>query len=153
MSVAKRPKAEEGEDEKAGAHLELLEALGQNVPRTLDIQRSRRVYVNRNLKLEEIDLIGFDMDYTLALYNQRNLETLSIRCTLDKMVQKRGYPEEILHLERGEVVSAEPPIALPSLPMQAVWHPRRTAEPRHRFYRELVMAAILERAEVSGAGA
>src|SRR6516162_174892 len=85
--------------EKAGAHLELLEALGQAVPRSLDIRRPRRIYVNRNLKLEEIDLIGFDMDYTLALYNQRNLENLSIRCTLDKMIKNRSYPPEILSLD------------------------------------------------------
>src|SRR3954470_24039141 len=85
--------------DKAEAHLELLDKLGHAVPRTLDLQRSRRVYVNRNLKLDEIDLIGFDMDYTLALYNQRNLEDLSIRCTLEKMIQNRGYPESILQLE------------------------------------------------------
>ncbi|HEX8952395.1 MAG TPA: 5'-nucleotidase domain-containing protein, partial [Polyangia bacterium] len=83
------------------AHLELLEALGQSVPRTLDIPRARRIFVNRNLRMDEIDLIGFDMDYTLALYHQRNLEALSIQCTLDKLVAKRGYPEEIrgLHFD------------------------------------------------------
>jgi 5'-nucleotidase len=83
---------------KAEAHLELLEALGHAVPRTLDITASKRVYVNRNLRMDEIDLIGFDMDYTLALYNQRNLENLSIRCTLDKLIEKCGYPEEIRSL-------------------------------------------------------
>src|SRR3954454_12683229 len=87
------------ESGKAEAHLELLEALGHTVPRALDIERSRRIFVNRNLKMDEIDLIGFDMDYTLALYNQRNLEELSIRCTLGKLVEKRGYPAEILDLE------------------------------------------------------
>jgi HAD superfamily 5'-nucleotidase-like hydrolase len=81
------------------AHLELLEALGQSVPRTLDIPRARRIFVNRNLRMDEIDLIGFDMDYTLALYHQRNLETLSINCTLDKLIAKRGYPEEIRTLD------------------------------------------------------
>jgi HAD superfamily 5'-nucleotidase-like hydrolase len=93
MSFADSPK-----DAKAGAHLELLEAIGQAVPRALDIERSRRIYVNRNLRMDEVDLIGFDMDYTLALYKQRNLEQISIKCTLAKMVQ-RGYPEEILKLE------------------------------------------------------
>jgi HAD superfamily 5'-nucleotidase-like hydrolase len=88
------------ENGKTGeAHLELLEALGEAVPRGLDIARSRRIFVNRNLKMDDIELIGFDMDYTLALYNQRNLEELSIRCTLKKMVDKRGYPAEILDLE------------------------------------------------------
>lgn len=81
------------------AHLELLEALGQSVPRSLDIPRARRVFVNRNLRMDEIDVIGFDMDYTLALYHQRNLETLSIQCTLDKLLAKRGYPEEIRQLD------------------------------------------------------
>ncbi|HEY7957156.1 MAG TPA: HAD-IG family 5'-nucleotidase [Polyangia bacterium] len=102
------------QDDKAGAHLELLEALGHTVPRALDIQRGRRIYVNRNLRLDEIDLVGFDMDYTLALYNQRNLENLSIRCTLQKLVEKRGYPEEILSLDydytfglRGVVVDRQ----------------------------------------------
>jgi HAD superfamily 5'-nucleotidase-like hydrolase len=35
------------------------------------------------------------MDYTLALYNQPNLEALSIACTLDKLVAQRGYDEDI----------------------------------------------------------
>jgi HAD superfamily 5'-nucleotidase-like hydrolase len=97
--VADPSKAHPISDDPSKAHLELLEALGQSVPRTLDIPRSRRVYVNRNLRMDEIDLIGFDMDYTLALYHQRNLETLSIQCTLDKLIAKRGYPEEIRALE------------------------------------------------------
>src|SRR5690242_20132268 len=96
MSAPRPTSRHTKEDDKAGAHLELL---GQAVPRSLDIQRARRIYVNRNLKLEEIDLIGFDMDYTLALYNQRNLENLSIRCTLEKMIKQRGYPEEVLALD------------------------------------------------------
>jgi HAD superfamily 5'-nucleotidase-like hydrolase len=96
MAVAEAPKAEM---QKAEAHLELLEALGQAVPRALDVERTRRIYVNRNLRMDEIDLIGFDMDYTLALYNQRNLEQLSIACTLNKMIEKRGYPPELLKLE------------------------------------------------------
>jgi HAD superfamily 5'-nucleotidase-like hydrolase len=87
------------EQAKAATHLELLEALGHAVPRGLDIQRTRRVYVNRNLRMDEIDLIGFDMDYTLALYKQSNLEALSIKCTLEKLIAKRGYPEEILKLD------------------------------------------------------
>ncbi len=86
-------------DDTSKAHLELLEALGQSVPRTLDIPRARRIFVNRNLRMDEIELIGFDMDYTLALYHQRNLEALSIQCTLDKLIAKRGYPEEIRALD------------------------------------------------------
>ena len=48
----------------------------------LDVPRSRRVYVNRNLRLDKIEMVGFDMDYTLALYNQARIEELSMRATL-----------------------------------------------------------------------
>jgi HAD superfamily 5'-nucleotidase-like hydrolase len=67
--------------------------------RELDIPRQKRIFVNRNLKMAEIELIGFDMDYTLAIYNQAEMERLSIRLTLEKLVAKRGYPEEILGLD------------------------------------------------------
>jgi len=79
-------------------HLELFDKLGA-LPRALDIAPTRRIYVNRNLRMDEIDLIGFDMDYTLALYHQGNLEKLSIECTLEKLVTSRGYPRDILTLE------------------------------------------------------
>jgi HAD superfamily 5'-nucleotidase-like hydrolase len=57
--------------------------------------RRRQIFVNRNLKMENVKAVGFDMDYTLALYNQTELEDLSNACTMAKMVQDRGYPEEI----------------------------------------------------------
>src|SRR5262245_5451582 len=59
------------------------------------IARTRRVFVNRNLKMSGIDWVGFDMDYTLAIYNQREIDRLSIEATRVKLV-KRGYPEAIL---------------------------------------------------------
>jgi HAD superfamily 5'-nucleotidase-like hydrolase len=57
--------------------------------------RSRWVYVNRNLRLDSVEVFGFDMDYTLAIYRQPALEALSVECTLRKLVEDRGYPEEI----------------------------------------------------------
>jgi HAD superfamily 5'-nucleotidase-like hydrolase len=59
------------------------------------IPRTRRVFVNRNLKMAGIDWVGFDMDYTLAIYNQTEMDRLSIRATVQKLAA-RGYPEEIL---------------------------------------------------------
>jgi 5'-nucleotidase len=82
-------------DPKTLPDLEMLGAL----PRELDIPRARRVFVNRNLRMEDISLVGFDMDYTLAIYNQAEMERLSMQLTLQKMVEKRGYPEEILKLD------------------------------------------------------
>jgi HAD superfamily 5'-nucleotidase-like hydrolase len=78
-------------------HLRLLEALGRAAAQ-IDPTRSRRIFVNRTLRMDKIDLIGFDMDYTLALYNQPLMESLSVACTLKKMVDRRGYPQELLAL-------------------------------------------------------
>lgn len=59
---------------------------------------SRRIFVNRNLRFDQIRQIGFDMDYTLAPYVKRNLEELSFRLTAERLVKVHGYPEEILEV-------------------------------------------------------
>ena len=61
----------------------------------IDVARKNRVFCNRNLRMDSIEMIGFDMDYTLALYHQDKLEQLSISLTLSKLIEKHGYPEEI----------------------------------------------------------
>ncbi len=76
---------------------QLAEILG-DVHREIDIARRTRIFCSRNLRMASIDLIGFDMDYTLALYHQDELERLSIELTLEKLVERRGYPEEIQSL-------------------------------------------------------
>jgi HAD superfamily 5'-nucleotidase-like hydrolase len=67
-------------------------------PEPARIPRTRRVFVNRNLKMAGIDWVGFDMDYTLAIYNQVEMDRLSIRATIDKLAL-RSYPADVL----GEV--------------------------------------------------
>jgi hypothetical protein len=47
---------------------------------------TRRIFTNRDLAFEQIDVIGFDMDYTLAVYNQAELEALSIESTIRKLI-------------------------------------------------------------------
>ncbi|HVV17639.1 MAG TPA: HAD-IG family 5'-nucleotidase [Polyangia bacterium] len=69
--------------------------LAASALRSTDIPRANRIYVNRNLRLDQIEMVGFDMDYTLALYNQAQIEELSMRATLHKLVSAKGYPEEI----------------------------------------------------------
>ena len=61
------------------------------------IPRARRVFCNRNLRMAGISWVGFDMDYTLAIYDQPAMDELSIRATVEKLV-KRGYPDFIAHL-------------------------------------------------------
>jgi HAD superfamily 5'-nucleotidase-like hydrolase len=73
----------------------LLEALA----RPTEIPRACRVYANRNLDLDRVRLVGFDMDYTLALYDQPRMEGLSVKATVDKLVKVVGYPEAIRHLD------------------------------------------------------
>ncbi len=68
-------------------------------PREVDVPRWKRIFVNRNLKMQDIGLIGFDMDYTLAIYNQAEMERLSIELTLKKLIASRGYPADIVSLE------------------------------------------------------
>ena len=55
----------------------------------------RQMFVNRNLHMGKVELIGFDMDYTLAIYHLRRLEQLSYDLTVDRLVTTFGYPEEI----------------------------------------------------------
>jgi len=64
----------------------------------IDVARKNRVFCNRNLRMDSIEMIGFDMDYTLALYHQEKLEQLSISLTLKKLCEKHGYPESIKEL-------------------------------------------------------
>ncbi|HVO32095.1 MAG TPA: HAD-IG family 5'-nucleotidase [bacterium] len=59
------------------------------------IPKSRDVFVNRNLRMRNIKMIGFDMDYTLADYEREAFEELAFNITVEKLIKKRGYPEEI----------------------------------------------------------
>jgi HAD superfamily 5'-nucleotidase-like hydrolase len=54
-----------------------------------------QVYCNRTLNMKGIRAVGFDMDYTLALYKPETFETLAYKETLKKLVSL-GYPTEIL---------------------------------------------------------
>jgi 5'-nucleotidase len=76
-----------------------LAALFGDPSSEIDVPRRNRVFCNRNLRMDSIEMIGFDMDYTLALYHQDKLERLSIQITLGKLIEKYGYPAEILDLE------------------------------------------------------
>ena len=76
---------------------ELLPIADLALPLDTEPPRSRRIYCNRNLRLDQVQWIGFDMDYTLAIYNQDEMDRLSIEATAKKLVE-RGYPDELLHM-------------------------------------------------------
>jgi HAD superfamily 5'-nucleotidase-like hydrolase len=64
-------------------------------PAQSDIPAPRQIFVNRNLHLSKVAIIGFDMDYTLAIYHLRRLEELSYELTVERLVTSYGYPAEI----------------------------------------------------------
>jgi 5'-nucleotidase len=70
--------------------------------------------VNRNLRLDKVELIGFDMDHTLAVYHKRRSEELAFEMTLARLVSDFGYPPDIgsirydaAYVIRGLVIDKE----------------------------------------------
>src|SRR4051794_5187219 len=57
---------------------ELALDLIERLKRPSEIPRVNRVFANRNLRMDRVQVVGFDMDYTLALYNQAKMEEISI---------------------------------------------------------------------------
>jgi len=60
--------------------------------------RAQRIFCNRNLRFDQIHSVGFDMDYTLAVYRQDAMDRISIEATTHKLIE-RGYPESLRHVE------------------------------------------------------
>ena len=45
--------------------------------------------------MDKIEVVGFDMDYTLAIYQLLQLEELAFDLTVERMVRDRGWPERL----------------------------------------------------------
>jgi HAD superfamily 5'-nucleotidase-like hydrolase len=60
------------------------------------IPKPDRVFVNRNLRFSQIAAVGFDLDHTLAHYDALPNEKLAFELTKQKLVEKKGYPAEVL---------------------------------------------------------
>ena len=73
-----------GATEPAGESLD-----GSSELEGFTIPRASRVFVNRTLRMDQIDWVGFDMDYTLAIYKQDEIDRLSIDATVKKLVAPR----------------------------------------------------------------
>ncbi|MFO7652191.1 MAG: HAD-IG family 5'-nucleotidase [Candidatus Krumholzibacteriia bacterium] len=63
-----------------------------------DLPPSRRIFVNRNLRMNSIEAIGFDMDHTLAVYETDNFNRLCFEMAVERLIQVRGYPEQLREL-------------------------------------------------------
>jgi 5'-nucleotidase len=55
----------------------------------------KRVFVNRTVNMDRIEYVGFDMDYTLAVYTTE-YELLAYGLCLKKLVESKGYPKELI---------------------------------------------------------
>ncbi|RKX34886.1 MAG: HAD family hydrolase, partial [Verrucomicrobia bacterium] len=51
----------------------------------------RRIFTNRNLRMESIEAMGFDMDHTLAVYNTKNFNHLCFDLALERLISDHGY--------------------------------------------------------------
>ncbi|GAB1607712.1 cytosolic purine 5'-nucleotidase isoform X1 [Argonauta hians] len=54
----------------------------------------KRIFVNRGLLMQKVKYLGFDMDYTIAVYKSPNFEALGFDLIKKKMIQM-GYPSAI----------------------------------------------------------
>lgn len=57
-----------------------------------------RIFVNRDMRLDRIKWVGFDMDYTIANYKSPEYESLSYDLMSNRLV-KMGYPEAVSKLK------------------------------------------------------
>jgi len=120
------------------------DALLEGLSRPSEIPRAHRVYANRNLRLDRVRLVGFDMDYTLALYDQPAMESLSIAATIDKLIGLKGYPKAV----RG--LAHDPQMGIRGLVVDTttghVLKPDRYGQPGRAFHglQPLAPAAVAE---------
>lgn len=63
-------------------------------PRMYKREPSKRVFVNRSLRLDKVGFYGFDMDYTLAVYKSPDYEQLSFDL-IKAHLMGMGYPDDI----------------------------------------------------------
>jgi hypothetical protein len=69
-----------------------------NLPSSRPIS-SHGVFCNRELRVDNLKAVGFDMDYTLAQYQQPAFDKLAFDGAKEKLVHSLGYPEEVLDFE------------------------------------------------------
>jgi 5'-nucleotidase len=69
-------------------------AAGKRGPVFSDVAREQRIHVNRNLRMESVRAIGFDMDHTLACYEPHTFESLAFDQAKAKLVAA-GYPAAV----------------------------------------------------------
>ena len=78
---------------------EIQRILDRTEHQGFELPHSRQIFTNRALQMDQIGVVGFDMDYTLAVYSMRQIEELAFHMTLDRLVLTRGYPDYLRNLK------------------------------------------------------
>lgn len=89
--------------------IDSLEALGLNISAELGnrsvipykLTATTALFCNRELNMQLIESIGFDMDYTLASYLPA-FDLLAYDGAKDKLVKWLGYPAEVVNLQYAQ---------------------------------------------------
>ncbi|KAL3114776.1 hypothetical protein niasHT_014590 [Heterodera trifolii] len=63
------------------------------------------IYVNKKVHLEEVELFGFDMDYTLAEYSSPTMERLTFELCIEYLIAHNCYPREIAQFDYDPMFS------------------------------------------------
>jgi hypothetical protein len=63
------------------------------------------IFCNRELKMSHIKAIGFDMDYTLAQYQQPAFDQLAFDGAKEKLVYMLGFPKQVLDFQYDHEVN------------------------------------------------
>jgi len=74
------------------------------LPQKYQRENFSRVFVNRSLRLDRIKWIGFDMDYTLAVYKEPVFESLTYDIAVKRLITM-GYPESIRELKVAHTIA------------------------------------------------
>jgi len=61
----------------------------------MELPHRRRIFTNRNLRMESISAIGFDMDHTLAVYKTENFNHLTFKMAIEALIRDKNYSERI----------------------------------------------------------
>lgn len=74
--------------------------------KTVTIPLNERIFTSRTLNLNAIRIFGFDMDYTLVVYNETRLEELAFHLTVQHLIDKLGYDEGVrqLHFKPDQII-------------------------------------------------
>ncbi len=64
-------------------------------PPARELLHRRRIFTNRNLRMESIEAIGFDMDHTLAIYQTERFNRLTFDMAIAALIRDKNYSERI----------------------------------------------------------